>query len=45
MMPTTAVTLPNAANPARRAPRWAPCVTHISTLGPGVTVSTKTAAA
>ena len=45
MMPSTAVTLPSAATSARRAPAFTLVATHISTVGPRVTVSTNTAAA
>ena len=44
MSPVMAVVLPSAASSARRAPAFTEVDTHISTLGPGVTVSTKTAA-
>jgi hypothetical protein len=44
MMPTIAVVLPSDATSALRAPRLTEVETHIRTLGPGVTVRTKTAA-
>jgi hypothetical protein len=44
MMLTIAVVLPNDAIKALRAPRLTDVETHISTLGPGVTVRTRTAA-